>query len=287
MHAGLAAMSTGSRLGIIAGGGELPERLASFASASGRPPYVLGVSGFASNALVERYGGELVSIGEMGKHIRLLREAGCADVVFAGIVRRPDFSKLKLDMKGAQSLPGIIAAAGKGDDALLRAVIRVFEDAGFNVIGADEVCADLLAPAGPIGQVTPSAENLADVALGRRVVERLGELDIGQGAVCRGGVVLAVEAQEGTDEMLRRCAGLEQHESGLAGVLFKAPKPIQEERIDLPTIGVATIENAAAAGLAGVAVQAGRALVLNCDAVVQAADRLGLFVFGYEAESSR
>lgn len=280
-------MRVGTRLGIIAGGGDLPGRLAEFASSAGRSPYVLGVSGFASNDLVERYGGEVVSIGEMGKHIRLLREAECEDVVFAGIVRRPDFSKLKLDMKGAQSLPGIIAAAGKGDDALLRAVIRVFEDAGFNVVGADEICADLLAPVGPLGALAPAEGDLADIALARRVVERLGELDIGQGAVCRGGVVLAVEAQEGTDEMLRRCAGLERHESGRSGVLLKAPKPIQEERIDLPTIGRATVENAAAAGLAGIALQAGRALVLDKEAVTEAADELGLFIFGYEVDASK
>lgn len=275
---------TERRLGIVAGAGDLPLRIAEYTLASGRHPYIIGVKGFAEARLLDRFDGAVTSIGEIGKQIALLRDAQCAEVVFAGIVRRPDFSALKLDLKGAQSLPAIVAAAAKGDDALLRAVVQVFEDAGFIVVGADEVCSDLLAPAGAFGKIEPGRSDWRDIEIARKVVERLGQLDVGQAAVCRDGLVLAVEAQEGTDAMLVRCAGLEKHEEGVRGVLVKAPKPQQERRIDLPTIGVETIRKAAAAGLAGVAVQAGGALVLDRAAVTDLADELGLFVVGFSTD---
>lgn len=273
-----------SRLGIVAGAGDLPVRVAEYARASGRQPFIIGVKGFAEAPLMDRFDGAVVSIGEIGRQITLLRDADCAQVVFAGIVRRPDFSALKLDLKGAQSLPAILAAAAKGDDALLRAVVQVYEGAGFAVVGADEVCADLMAPAGAFGKLEPGQSDWRDIELAREVVEQLGKLDVGQGAVCRDGVVLAVEAQEGTDAMLVRCAGLDTHVEGARGVLVKAPKPQQERRIDLPTIGVETVKKAAAAGLAGIAVQAGGALVLDRNAITDLADELGLFVVGFSSD---
>lgn len=275
-------MTETGRLGIIAGGGDLPARLAQHAQSTGRNPYVLGVEGFASSDLVERYQGASAAIGEIGKQITLLKKAGCQDLVFAGIVRRPDFNKLRLDFKGVRALPAIVAAAGKGDDALLRAVINVFEAEGFNVIGADDVFGGLLATPGPLGKHTPSNEQMDDIRLALEVVLRLGELDIGQAAVVRQGVVLAVEAQEGTDAMLARCETMPPLDKQPAGVLVKAPKPIQERRIDLPTIGPQTIERLLAAKLAGVAVEADGALIVDREEVMRLADEAGLFVFGVD-----
>ncbi len=279
-------MTTDARLGIIAGGGNLPERIAAHARNDGRNPYVIGITGYVSEAFVSAYDGHLTSIGEIGKQIRLLSEANCTDLVFAGIVRRPDFAKLRLDIKGAAELPRILAAASKGDDTLLRAVIDVFERAGFNVIGADDVFGALLAKAGPLGAHTPDDNQIEDIRLAYRTVQRLGELDIGQAAVARNGVILAVEAQEGTDSMLERCATLPAFHEGLAGVLMKAPKPIQERRIDLPTIGVTTIEKALAARLAGVAFEAGGALIIDQQEVSARANAAGLFLYGVDAEKT-
>lgn len=275
-------MTETSRLGIIAGGGDLPARLAQHAQSTGRNPYVLGVEGFASSDLVDQYQGASAAIGEIGKQITLLKKAGCQDLVFAGIVRRPDFNKLRLDFKGVRTLPAIVAAAGKGDDALLRAVVNVFEDEGFNVIGADDVFGGLLAKPGALGKHAPSNEQMDDIRLALEVVRRLGELDIGQAAVVRQGVVLAVEAQEGTDAMLARCETMPPLDKQPAGVLVKAPKPIQERRIDLPTIGPQTIERLLAAKLAGVAVEADGALIVDREEVVRLADEAGLFVFGID-----
>ena len=280
-------MAALTRLGVIAGGGDLPRKLADHARAAGRPVYVLGISGFADPAFLAEFGGAEASIGEVGKHIELLTTAGCEEVVFAGVVKRPDFAHLKLDIKGAILLPKVIAAAGRGDDALLRVVLGAFEEAGFKVVGADDVLANLLAPAGQLGTHRPTFEHWTDIRHAARVASAMGALDIGQGAVSCSGLILAVEAQEGTDRMLERCASLPVAVRGVPehrrGVLVKRPKPMQERRIDLPTIGIRTVQLAAEAGLAGIAIEARGALVLNRSELVDLADRLGLFVYAFTA----
>lgn len=275
-------MTEKPRLGIVAGGGDLPARLAQHARANGRDPFVLGIEDFVSKELLREYGGVSAAIGEIGKQVSLLRHANCEDLVFAGIVRRPDFNKLRLDFKGVRALPAIVAAAGKGDDALLRAVISVFEAEGFNVVGADDVFGGLLAVTGGHGRHSPSEQQMEDILLAYRAVQRLGELDIGQAAVARNGVILAVEAQEGTDAMLSRCEAMPPPGQLPSGVLVKAPKPIQERRIDLPTIGPETIRKLQAAKLAGVAVEADGALIVDRNEVLRLADEAGLFVFGID-----
>jgi DUF1009 family protein len=230
-----------------------------------------------------------LGIAELGKCIEALRTAGCASVCLAGIVKRPDFAALKPDLRGLKALPGVIAAARRGDDALLRFLIGEFEGEGFIVEGAHEAAADLTLPAGALGRRTPGPEHQDDIAKAFHIAGEIGRLDIGQGAVVCEGLVLAVEAQEGTDAMLARCAALPITLRGSAerrrGVLAKRPKPIQEQRVDLPAIGVATIHGAARAGLSGVVAEAGKALVLDPAAVAAAADELGLFVCGVVAGS--
>jgi DUF1009 family protein len=273
---------TAPKLGLIAGGGALPVALAERCRAAGRPLFVLRLKSFAGPELAD-FEGEDVGIAELGRAIQLLKRARCEAICFAGLVNRPEFSALKPDLRGMRALPGLIAAARHGDDALLRALLAEFEKDGFTVEGAHQVDAGLTLPEGPLGRLGPAGHE-ADIARALQAARAIGALDIGQGAVAAGGVVLALEAQEGTDAMLERCAALPAALRGTPearrGVLAKAPKPIQERKVDLPTIGVATIERAAAAGLAGVAGEAGAVLVMDREAVAAAADRLGLFVVG-------
>jgi DUF1009 family protein len=273
------------KLGLIAGAGGLPLALAEHCRASGRPLFVMRLEGFADGPLAA-FDGVEVGLAEVGRIIRVARAQGCEALCFAGVVRRPDFSKLRPDLHGMALLPGVIAAARGGDEALLRFLTRELEKAGFVVEGAHEVMGDLALPAGPLGHVRPGETDAADLEKAMRIARQIGALDIGQGAVVCDGLVLAVEAQEGTDALLRRVAELPAEIRGspdrLRGVLAKVAKPIQEERVDLPTIGVATIEAARLAGLAGVAGIAGKMLVVDRAAVVGAADVAGLFVFGVE-----
>ncbi len=272
-----------SRLGLIAGGGALPMAVAARCEAEGRPVFVVRLSGFA-DAHLARYPGIEAGLAEIGKVLASLKKANCDAVCFAGIVSRPDFKSLKPDFKGMTLLPGIVAEAAKGDDALLRKILSVFEAEGYAVEGADDILGGETLPTGALGAVEPTPEQLQDLRKALHVAEKSGELDIGQGAVVCDGLVLAVEAQEGTDAMLARVAGLPADLRGSPaarkGALGKAPKPIQDLRVDMPVMGSRTVELAAAAGLAGVGGKAGKLIVMDRAAMVASADRLGLFVWG-------
>lgn len=271
------------RLGLIAGGGALPLAIAARCEAEGRPVFVVRLTGFADPHLV-RYPGVEAGMAEIGRVLAALKAAECVAVCFAGTVNRPDFKALKPDLKGATLLPGIIAAATRGDDALLRKILSVFDTEGYAIEGADDILGGETLPGGALGRVQPTADQLIDLKKALYVAEKAGELDIGQGAVVCDGLVLAVEAQEGTDAMLARVADLPTTLRGGAGVqkgaLGKAPKPIQDLRVDMPVIGARTIEMAAAAGLAGVGGVADRLILIDRPAIIEAADRLGLFVWG-------
>ncbi|HEY2034115.1 MAG TPA: UDP-2,3-diacylglucosamine diphosphatase LpxI [Rhizomicrobium sp.] len=275
-------------LGIIAGGGELPLAVAESARAAGRDVFVLALSG-ADDGL-SQFSREDSGIGELGKSLSLLKKYGCEDVTFAGKVSRPEWSDLKLDARGALALPKVVAAALKGDDALMRAMLGIFEREGFRVIGTTEAAPNLVATAGVYGRHKPDAQAQTDIAQAREVVRRMGELDIGQAAAVAEGLVLAVEAAEGTDAMLERLTHLSRNLRGTPqkrrGVLVKSPKPSQERRVDLPVIGVRTVELASVAGLAGIAVEAGTALLMRKQRIVEAADRLGLFVMAFDPRAA-
>ncbi len=273
------------KLGLIAGAGGLPVEVARECLEAGRPLFVVRIKGLTDPRLDE-FPGMDVGLAEFGKTLKALKTAKCKAVCMAGQVKRPDFKTLMPDLRGAAFLPGLILEARKGDDAILRALIRIFEKEGFRVEGAQEAAGSLTLPVGPLGKHTAHDQHFEDIGKALFVAREIGQLDIGQGAVVARGVVLAVEAQEGTDAMLRRVAELPVGIRGSAenpcGVLAKAPKPIQERRIDLPTMGLATVHRAAAAGLAGIVGEAGGVLILDREQVIAEADALGLFILGVE-----
>jgi DUF1009 family protein len=276
----------GATLGIIAGGGDLPRVVAESARDSGRPVFVLALGDFAGN-WITRFNHEVIAYGEFKKALNALRGADCGDVIMLGKVERPNFSAVKVDSKALLALPKVTAAALKGDDALLRFFVDFFESEGFHPISVIEAAPALVAGVGLIGRFSPSAEDDADIAAALKVVRALGAVDVGQGAVVCAGLTLAVEAAEGTDAMLTRIPDLRETIRGTPakrrGVLVKALKPTQDKKTDLPVIGVTTVENAAAAGLSGIAIEAGAALVMDRKAVAETANRHGLFVMGFAA----
>lgn len=274
------------KLGLIAGGGTLPLEIAQHCEQAGREIFIARLKGFAGTELEEFPGAE-VGLAEVGKCIKLLKRAGCKSVCLVGNVSRPDFSALKPDLRGIAILPSVIMAARKGDDALLRVILDEFAKEGFAIEGAHEAKSDLTLGLGALGCISPTDQHRVDMARALLVAKKIGELDIGQGAVVCDGLVLAVEAQEGTDAMLRRVANeipgaIRGKPGAYRGVLAKAPKPIQDTKVDMPTIGLATVQRAATAGLAGIVGEAGRLLVLDRDQVIELADELGLFIYGVE-----
>ena len=273
-----------SPLGIIAGGGALPRAVAHSALGAGREVFIVALRGSADEGWVSEFPHAWVFIGEPGHALKALKNAGAQDILLAGKVERPKFSELKLDAKGVMILPRVIAAARKGDDALLRMLVEVFESEGFRAVSVAEAAPGLVAEEGKLGKLAPNDDQIADIAQAFAIVRALGALDVGQAAVVCEGLALAVEAAEGTDAMVARVGNLRDNLRGTPdkkrGVLVKALKPTQDRKSDLPVIGVETVTRAHAVGLAGIALEAGAALIVDKPAVAAEADRLGLFVIG-------
>ena len=271
-------------LGLIAGGGALPRAVAEAVRAAGRPVFVVPLVGSVNEDWVLEFPHMFLSPGEPGRIIKALKGAGVGEVLMAGRVDRPKFSEMKLDAKGVILLPKAIAAAKKGDDALLRFIVGICEDEGLIAVSVAEAAPALVAGEGALGAVVPNDEHKADIEKALRIVHALGALDVGQAAVVCEGLALAVEAAEGTDAMLARIGALRESLRGIPdrkrGVLVKALKPTQDAKTDMPVVGIQTVQNAAAVHLAGIAVEAGSALILDKRAVAAEADRLGLFVIG-------
>ena len=270
-------------LGILAGGGRLPGQVAAAARAAGRDVFLIGLEGFADPAVLAPWPHEVVRILAAGRIIAALREHGCQDLVLVGPVRRPSLLGLRPDVEGARILARIGRAAFAGDDGLLAAVVRVFAEEGFRVLGVHEILAEALGPAGLLSRAGPDAMAMADIRRGIVVARALGAVDVGQGCVVQQGIVLAVEAAEGTDAMLARCAELAW--PGPGGVLVKLVKPGQDRRTDLPTIGPETIRAAIAAGLRGVAFEAGGTILAQRDTTIAAADAAGIFLLGLDPDA--
>lgn len=269
-------------LGILAGGGPLPGRVAAAARAAGREVFLVGFEGFAEPDVLAPYPHDFARVAAAGRILSLLRAHGCRDIVLIGPVKRPSLFDLRPDAEGAKILGRIGRAFFSGDDGLLAAVVRVLADEGFNVIGAHEILTESVGPGGVLGALAPDPPALSDIARGAQVVRALGAADVGQSCVVQQGVVLAVEAIEGTDAMLARAGTLAR--PGPGGVLVKLVKPGQDRRADLPTIGPGTVQAAAAAGLRGIAYEAGGTILTDRAALARAADAAGLFLIGIDPD---
>ncbi len=265
------------KLGIIAGGGSLPGQVIAACRAEGRPFFVLALKNFADEAAIAGVPHAWVRLGAAVRGVELLQEQGVEELVMVGPVKRPSLATLRPDARTAKWLTRVGISA-LGDDGLLKAIMTAIESAGFRFVGVDSILGSLVASEGQYGKITPDGQAMVDIERGIDVANGLGAADVGQAVVVQQGIVLGVEAVEGTDALLARCADLRR--PGPGGVLVKMKKPNQERRIDLPTIGVDTVEHAAAAGLRGIAIEAGGTLVVDREEVVRRADAAGLFVIG-------
>lgn len=269
------------KLGIIAGGGTLPARLASAAQTAGRAVFVVKLDRHADDSELDQYPGITARLGAAARILDAMRDNACQDVVLAGKVARPTFTAIRPDWRAAKLLMKVGMKA-LGDDGLLRLVGQELEREGFRLVGAHEILTDLAVSEGVLGTIKPDDQALSDAKHGLRVARILGQADVGQGCVVQQGLVLALEAIEGTDEMVRRSANYRR--DGVGGVLVKSSKPQQDKRLDLPAIGLTTVEEAHKAGLRGIALLAGGTMIIDRSAVIERADRLGMFVIGIRPE---
>lgn len=274
------------RLAIIAGRGLLPFYLAEAARAAGENPLILALANEADRSF-PGFDTVHIGVGDLAAIETLFREKRIRRVVLSGgVARRPEWRDIRPTFRTFAKLPSVVRTLlSGGDDTVLQMVIKLIEAMGCKVLGAHDIAPGLLAEIGPLGRHAPSDEDSRDIARAVEAAQALGRLDIGQGAVSVGGRVVALEGVEGTDRMLQRVAQL-RAEGRIShrrrGVLVKLCKPNQDMRADLPTIGPLTLAAAAEAGLAGIAVEAGRSLVLEEAQLIADADAAGLFVCGID-----
>jgi DUF1009 family protein len=282
-----AASDISSPVGVIAGGGAMPFAVADSLVARGISPVLFALRGACDPERVGRFRHHWISVGQLGRATKLFRSEGCRDLIFIGTLLRPALSEIRLDWGTIRVLGRVWASFRGGDDHLLSGIGRILEQDGFRMVGVRDVAPDVLMPAGNMARAVPDAVATADIARGREVLAALGPFDIGQAVVVIDGHVVAVEDIEGTDGLLARVARLREagriRAKAGRGVLVKAPKSSQDLRYDLPTVGARTVEGAAEAGLAGIAVIAGHTIAADAQAMIAAADGAGLFVQGLPA----
>lgn len=268
-----------AKLGILAGGGELPRLLIEACRKSGRDVFVIALKSQCDKETTDGIEHAWVPIGKAGKSIELLRAHGVEELVMAGRIQKPSMAQLMPDARTLKFFAS--GLLNKGDDTLLSAIVDVLEaEEGFRMVGVHDVMPELLTPSGVLGRITPDDAQHGAIENAIHAAKDLGAKDLGQAAVVNVGGVVALEERAGTDAMLESLVG---NPSAQGAVLAKMLKPGQEKRADLPAIGVATVTNAARAGLAGIVVEAGASLIINRAAVIDAADAAGLFLVGVEA----
>ena len=270
-------------LGILAGNGSLPLYIAERTIKSGRDVFILGINATA-DPKIENYPHTWLKWGEVDKLFKTLKKQNVEQLLFIGGVSRPDFKDIHFDFGMIRNLPFVFSLTMGGDDSVLTNIVGFVESKGVSIVGAHEIAPELTADRGVLTKKSPSKVDRKDIEKGIKTVLSLGEMDIGQGAVVAREYVLCVEAAEGTDNMLDRAKGLRQWGKGWLnkknGVLVKLPKPNQELRIDMPTIGPKTIELVADAGLNGIAVVENKVLISEKQKTIEIANKLGVFIIG-------
>lgn len=273
-----------AKLGVIAGGGALPGHVISACRESGRDFFVLAFEGSAETDVLGNAPVEWIRMSGLSKALESARNQGAEELVMVGKIPRPSILELMRDPRSAKFMAKV-GTRMLGDDNILSAVVREIEETeGFRVIGPEEILRDILASEGTYGEISPNADELADVTRGLDALRLMGPLDIGQGVVVQNGTIIGVEAAEGTDRLIERCAEFIDPQTP-GGVFVKASKPSQERRIDLPAVGTSTMEVAVRAGLRGIAIEASGTLVVDRQEMINAADRAGVFLVGIASDS--
>ncbi len=278
-------MNAQQKLGIIACGGALPAELIRYCKEHDQDHFIIAFKGVTSPDILEDSDHAWLMPAKVGKIIKALKQENVDRITMVGHITRPPWSSLRPDLTALKLIKTLLSQPSQGDDTLLSIIIEFLEEQGFTVVGADEVMEDVVMQPGVQGKHKPNSRSEQDIALGVHTAKALGAMDIGQAVITQEGRVIGVEAVEGTDGLIARCKPL--LEGGEGGVLIKMKKPTQDRRVDLPTIGLDTVIHASESGLQGIAVEAGSALMLQREELLEKADALGIFVLGIDASDEQ
>lgn len=258
-------------LALIAGEGRLPDYVARSLNA---PLTIAALEGTVLEGLTPN---RTFRVEQIGSFIADLKENGVTEVCFAGSIPRPRLDPSAVDAATMPLVPQMMQALQMGDDAALRTVLSFFEDAGLTVRGAHEIVPSLLPAPGVPTRRKPDKAHERDANRGATVLAALGAADVGQSTIIAGGQALAVEATPGTDWMLESIVAYRGGRTG--GLLYKAPKPEQDRRVDMPTIGPDTVKHAAHAGLDGIVIAAGGVLAIDIEDIVARLDARNMILW--------
>ena len=265
------------KLAIIAGNGSIPFYLVEECKTKDREYCLIIIDGHGKE-LSEKYKPDfIVSLSKMGKAIKFVKKLNIIDIVLVGGVERPSLRNIIPDLWTAKLLAKLNSSI-TGDDSILSSLTKALEKEGFNILAPENIIPSLLCPKGILGKIKPNKNNNKDIINGYKIAKLVGSNDIGQSIVIENGLVLAVEAAEGTDNMIKRSGLLKKEKKG--GVLVKVIKPQQDKRVDRPVIGINTIEEVLSAGLAGIAIECNEILIISFDEVIAYANKKGLFIAG-------
>jgi DUF1009 family protein len=261
------------KLGIFAGRGELPRILIDDCVKKNRQFVLFLLDGEKYENDYSQFDPTIIAYGEIERFLKILEEKSVKDLVFIGAVTKPNFSQLKMDKTGATLLAKILANKILGDDAVLSTVLKFFEKRGFRVLKIDQLLDCVVSTKGAITLVKPNNEDFEEIALGQKAINHFSRFDVGQGVVVAQRQIIAIEALEGTDEMIKRCQNLRKN-----SILVKMKKKHQNAKVDLPTIGVQTIKNCANSNIKGIAIQANSTLIIDKQKVIETANQMGIFI---------
>jgi DUF1009 family protein len=267
-----------SKLAILAGGGLLPKLIVDERARHHQETFIIPFKGFTDPEWVMQHPHEWVHLGQLGKVLKILKHQDISQIVFAGYIKRPSWTQIRPDFK-AMGLLWKLSRQKIGDDSLLRQLAAVFEQKGVELVGADTILPQCVMPSGDLTDENPTEKDWDDIQYAHHILSEWGKMDLGQSVVVQNGLVLGIEAIEGTDELIRRCGQYKR--PGRGPILVKMKKPQQDSRLDLPTIGEKTIQNAIDAGFSGIAVQEKQALFLEPGVSIEMANKAKIFITGF------
>lgn len=264
-------------IAIFAGRGILPKMLIEDCQKKSRRFFVFLLDGENYEIDYSAFNPVTLRYGEVEKFLSIVRENKISNLIFIGGVTKPNFSSLKVDKKGTILLAKILANKILGDDAVLRAVIKFFEKEGLKILKIEDLLDCVISTKSTITEVKPDVKNLEDIKIGIEAIRHFSRFDVGQSVVVAQKQIIAVEAIEGTDLMIKRCRDL-QVDYKEKSILVKLKKRNQSGKADLPTIGSDTIKNCHDAGICGIAIEAKSTLILQKEEVIKLANQLKIFI---------
>jgi len=215
------------------------------------------------------------SIGQFGKIINILKHNNCKKVLFAGKVSKPNFSKLKLDLKGIYYIPRIIKASKLGDAAILKEIIKILNQQKIKTVSSISFNPELSLKKGNYSKIKPNKEDKKDIIIAITTLNKLGNYNFSQGTVVRNKKVISIEGKSGTEKMLKECKSKKFRNNG---VLVKFPKKKQDLRVDLPTVGLKTLKQCKIAGLKGIVLKNKQNVFLDKSKCINFANKNKMFI---------